>query len=508
MLRPIRRPRRHRLGTAALAATLVGVAAVAISAMGSWIPSLWGDEAASLLSAERPLPTLFVELGHVDAVHGTYYLFLHFWIQVFGTSPFAIRFPSALAVGICAAGVVLLGRRMRSLPFGVAAGVIVAVLPRTTYVGEEARSYAMTMTVATWLTLILVVALTRHGRVRGLWIAYGVLLAFGTYLFMYTALVAVGHALVLLVITRRRRVLRPFFFAAGAAAVAAAPLIVAGALQKGQIAFLAERDVVTPESVFVSTWFGTDWFAVLGWALVLGGVAVAVVPWVRRRAGLVRHPADLLIVAWLIVPSGVLIGTSPIVAGFTARYLALCTPAIALLMTLALFFLAARWRPALVIGTAVVVAAAIVPWASERGPYAKNRSDWAEISAHLQEVARPGDAVLFDEGTRPSRRTRLALRTYPIATPLRDPLLAAPFWRTDTWYDRTLPIGTAIADGRFDGITRVWAVEYASGGHVDRYGLADLERLGFHRGRVLTQHTSRIIELTRPLSLLGPCLRN
>jgi len=497
VLLQIRRPRRLRVDAAVVAATIVGLVAVAISAIGSWIPSLWGDEAASLLSAERPLPTLLVEVRHVDAVHATYYLFLHFWIELFGTSPFAIRFPSAIAVGLCAAAVVLLGRRMRSLRFGVAAGVISAVLPRMAYVGEEARSYAMTTAVAAWLTLLLVLALSRHGRTRGLWIAYGVLLGVGTYLFMYTALLAVAHGIVLLITARRRRVLVPFLLAAGSAALAATPLVVMGALERRQIAFLAHRDMITPQVVLVNTWFESDWFAVLGWALVLGGIAVALVPWLRRRGGPARHPVDLLVVAWLVAPSAILIGTSPIVAGFTSRYLTFCTPAVVLLMTLALGFLAARWRPALAVGTAVVAAAAILPWAAERGPTSQNHSDWAEISAHLQQVARPGDAVVFDEGVRPSRRPRLALRTYPIATPLRDPMLAAPFWRTTTWYDATIPIHDAVAENRFAGITRIWVVEYATATHVDHYGLAELEGIGFRPGRELAEPTSRIVELTR-----------
>ena len=89
-------------------AAVVGVLAVAASAAGSWIPSLWGDEAASLMSATRPLGSLWHMLSYVDAVHGLYYLGLHGWIDVFGPSPFSIRFPSALAIGVCTTAVVWL----------------------------------------------------------------------------------------------------------------------------------------------------------------------------------------------------------------------------------------------------------------------------------------------------------------------------------------------------------------------------------------------------------------
>jgi mannosyltransferase len=81
------------------AVALIAAAAALVSLTGSWIPSLWGDEAASIMSATRSLPSLFRMVGTVDAVHGAYYLGLHFWVNLFGASPFSVRLPSALAVG-------------------------------------------------------------------------------------------------------------------------------------------------------------------------------------------------------------------------------------------------------------------------------------------------------------------------------------------------------------------------------------------------------------------------
>ncbi|WP_431280322.1 hypothetical protein [Leifsonia poae] len=112
----------------AVASTL-GLFASLLAVAGSWIPSLWGDEAASLMSAERPLPSLFRMLGHVDAVHGTYYLGLHWWIAVAGTSPFAIRLPSAIAVGFAVAGTVAIAWRLADRRIAVIAGLVCALLP-------------------------------------------------------------------------------------------------------------------------------------------------------------------------------------------------------------------------------------------------------------------------------------------------------------------------------------------------------------------------------------------
>ena len=124
-------PTRRRIGLLPTAAGL-GLVGALVSFLGSWNPSYWGDEAASVLSAERPLATLWPELGRVDAVHGLYYVFLHFWIRVFGASELSTRLPSAIAIGLAAAGVVVLANLLMTRAIGVVAGIVFAVLPRVT----------------------------------------------------------------------------------------------------------------------------------------------------------------------------------------------------------------------------------------------------------------------------------------------------------------------------------------------------------------------------------------
>ena len=64
------RPRDRRLDP-----WLIAVVAAAISAGWAGRPSLWFDEGATIsASANRTLPELWQLLGHIDAVHGLYYL--------------------------------------------------------------------------------------------------------------------------------------------------------------------------------------------------------------------------------------------------------------------------------------------------------------------------------------------------------------------------------------------------------------------------------------------------
>ena len=488
--------RRDVVGSATL-----GLAAVAASAAGSGTASLWGDEAASILSAERPLPSLFALLLRVDAVHGLYYFGLHFWIQWFGASPFSVRFPSAIAIGVTVVGLVLLGSRLRGFRFGVLAGVIGALLPRMTDVGSEARSYAATAALATWLSLTLVLQLEAPAPRRRGWVVYGVLLAVGTSLFIWIALVAAAH-LVVILIARIGRYgtfgrLAGWIVATAAALVVASPVLLLAFLERDQIAYLELRQSYGVTPTLVSPWFEDPAVAIVGWLLVLAAVAIVI-----RRAihsdGRERA-VSLLPLIWMLLPTVFLLAFSAFIAVYTPRYLAMCAPAIALLIAVPVDALAgSRRRTESAISLAVVVALVAPVWVSQRQPNAKNDSDWAQISTTMGRLGRPGDAVAFDDSVRPSRRTRLALRTYPKGFEgLLDPTLETPFWANDTWYDATYTLAQARARGRLAGVTRIWLIEYAISGKADTDGTAALEAAGFREVRRVDEHRSAIIEFER-----------
>ncbi len=488
----------------AVAAVATGGAAIAVSMIGSATPSLWGDEAASVLSAERPIPSLLAMVQRVDAVHGLYYLGLHFWIQLAGSSPFAVRAPSAVAIGLCVAGVVVLGSMLRGLRYGVLAGLLCAVLPRLTDIGSEARSYAFSAALATWLTVLLVVALRANRPRKRVWVVYGALLAFGSWLFLYLAFIALGHLVILLLQPERARLVRNWAIACGGAALAVSPLVVLAITEFGQIAYLASRDYRDPISLFVSPFFENPVVAGVGWVLVLAGIAVSIgrwrTGWHRWHVPAPQAHAALVPVAWMLVPSIVLIGSSTLIADYTPRYLAMCAPAAGMLMAVPLDVVARmprlRWLTA--VGVVAVLAVTVPVWMLQRGPYAKNGSDWAAISAQLATHARPGDAVAFDDSVRPSRKPRLALGTYPAGfRGLVDPTLKTAFTSSPTWYDQVYSLSEADALGRLDGISTLWLVEYAAPGRTDSYGVSTLVSAGFRKVATLRTHHSAILEFTR-----------
>jgi mannosyltransferase len=485
-------------------AAALGVFGALVSMLGSWIPSLWGDEAASLLSAERSVPSLLRMITHVDAVHGTYYLGLHFWIRIAGTSPFAIRLPSALAIGACVAAIVLIGTQLDSLTLGVIAGVVCMVLPRVTSMGQETRSYAFSAALASWLTVLLFGILKRREPSRRRWIAYAALTALSIYVFLYLALIAVAHLALILLRDDRRTLVKAWARAFATAIVIASPLIVIGVLEHGQIAYLGTRTEITFSTLTVGLWFGNAPFAVLAWALIVAALLFFARDWrlrtTRLRLAEQQLPsASLVGAAWLFIPSILLIGSHLLVPDFTARYLSMCAPAAALLMAIAIHRIAKKRVAVVALSLIVVVALAAPNWLQQRGPYSKNHSDWAQISSRMAALAKPGDAVVFDESVRPSRLPRLAMNTYPAGfTGLDDVTLKTPFYDNTTWHDNAYTIAEAARLGRFDGVHRVWMIEYAIGSKVDTDGIGDLTMLGFREGATVKDYRSAIIEFTRP----------
>ncbi len=489
-------------------AALFGAAGTLLSSLGSWIPSLWGDEAASVLSGTRPVPSLFAMLGNVDAVHGTYYLGLHAWIFLFGSSPFSVRFPSAIAVGLSVTALVLIAARLSTTRIAVTAGAIGCLLPRISYMGEEARPYAFSAAIAAWLTLLLIELLRHHNPPRRLWIAYGLVFTLGIYVFLYMALFALVHAIILHRTRPSRRLSVRWFWVSTIAIIAAAPVIYWAIRERGQIAYLDNgNNQVTTKTILVTLWFGTPWFAILAWFLILVAIVASVHRWWTRNrvrtpppVAALPHPPSLEFVAttWLLVPTIVLMTGDLFWAGFTARYASDSAPAAALLMACGLAWIGRRRRWIVAGGTLLVVLVSLPIYLSQREPHSKNNSDWADISAAVRAHASVRDALAFDEGTRPSRRPRLALHTYPAGFEgLIDVTLRTPYTLSSTWYDRTYSIEEAAAQGRLNAVHHLWLVEYATPTHTDTYGITALENLGFAKAAQFTTHRSVVYEFTR-----------
>ncbi|HEY4267678.1 MAG TPA: glycosyltransferase family 39 protein [Galbitalea sp.] len=491
---PPRRPRRLADAPDWAIATSVGVIGFLASFLGSWNPSLWGDEAASVLSAERPLPSLFQMLGNVDAVHGVYYLFLHFWIDLFGSSPVSVRLPSAIGAGLVVAGVFVIGSMLASRRLGILAALICAVIPRMIVMGGEARSYALSTAVAVWLTVLVIHYVQRGQTRRRAWLAYALGLTFGVYLFLYLALLIPVHAVYVLASARRRAQRRRWMQAVATAGILAIPIAIYGYAERAQIAFLAHRNYARLDYILGIQWFGgpSPLLPIVAWTLIAIALAATIVAVSRQRR---LSSLALLGFAWLVLPTALLLAINVVSPSYNLRYVGQSVPAAALLMATGILALRQRW---VVAAASIATIAVAMPYLiADRGPYAYDNSDWRQVSAYVQSVAQPGEAVVFDNTVRPSRKPRLAMRLYPNDwAGLIDVQLATPFDETAGLWDTTDSLDTVAP--RLDTVTSVLLFDLkGSHDHGTHENLDELENLGFVLDHVHIVHRTIVYTLTR-----------
>lgn len=492
---PPQTPARAAAGRAAHSLALrFGVIGFLLSVAGSWIPSFWGDEAASVMSAERPVGNLFALITHVDAVHGLYYLFLHGWIDLFGASEFSVRLPSAIAVGVAAAGTVVLAERLAGRRVALFAGIVFVVLPRVTYMGGETRSYAMGTALAVWCTVLFVSLVRRPTGRRSAWLLYAALVALDAYVFLFLTLLLVAHGAWLLA-TRPPGVLRRWALAVAAGLTVALPIVIVGVSERHQVAFLASKVALTPERVLINQWFGSPAIAVVCWALI----CVAVVRFALPGRATPRASTTGLVLAWAVLPPLTLLAVHFFIApSYSLRYLSFCTPAVAILVALGLAGLSRSLLPALLgpLVLCLLVALVVPGYVAQRGPYAKDAgSDLRQAADYVGAHAVAGDAVLFDASARPSQRPRLELRLYPgDFAGLRDVELVTPFSQRAGLWDVTAPL-SSVANAVHESSTVWLTLLTGTADQLSGADLATMRGLGYRVESAVTINRSIVYEL-------------
>jgi mannosyltransferase len=463
----------HSPGRRNQTAALVGLVAFVISLAGSWAPSYWSDEVATLRASRLSWQELFAFVEHKDAVHAAYYSLLKLWVGVFGESELATRSLSALAVGVAAAGLVVLVASMTSLRIAVMAGVIFAVLPRTTSMGIEARSFALSATVVVWATIVLLVAArTRYWR---WWALYTVIVAAGTYLFLYSVLILAAHLVFLLSSHPVRRVLVPWLFAAVATLAAALPILVVSVKQKEQIAWLSDQPVVNVWTILAEPAFDSSWLvAAIAWCAVLVLAIRCRTLWSGPQGSLIRFAA-----AWFSVPLVLLLTADALVGPlYTARYLSFSVPAVAVLLAIAFTLSSRTFVTWILVG--VLALASAPTYIAQRGPFAKNGgSDLSQIADYVYSNAAPGDGIYLQDTGSVTLRPRLALYAYPVAfAGTEDIAFEAPFTTTGTFSDQTRSLDEI--ESELVGLDRIWVVTAGSAdSDVARKAGATLQTMEF-----------------------------
>ena len=170
-------------------AAVVIVVAFAVLLLTLGAKTVWFDEAYSANLAA----TSYLEIAVVGATFEInmtpYYLLLRAWTSVFGDAPFALRFPSAVAMVSVVALTFVLARKLHGDAVAWIAAAGVAVHAATFQYGQEARGYALATALLCVASLLLV---SDRRRAMDL---HGIVMALACYTHVLVVLVVVGHLL-------------------------------------------------------------------------------------------------------------------------------------------------------------------------------------------------------------------------------------------------------------------------------------------------------------------------
>ncbi|WP_162257701.1 hypothetical protein [Agromyces sp. Root81] len=436
-------------------ASVVGFVAFTVSLAGSWVPSYWFDEVATVMAARLSWRELFTFTEYVDVVHLSYYSLMKVWIGLFGESELATRSLSALAIGAAAAGLVVLVSMFTSMHVAVISGAVFAMLPHVTFIGAEARSYAVSAAVAVWTTVVLLVAL-RGGR-RRWWLAYAAMLIVGAAVFLYSLLLILVHGFYLWRRHRQRRVVLSWLAAAVLAVLSTLPLIQEGLRQKKQISWIAYQPGRDLWGILTEPAFQLSRDVAAGASVVALVLALCF----ARRLSPARRRLLGLALAWFFIPLLMLLMADAAVGSvFTPRYLSFAVPAVAVLLALA--FTITPWKPVAWLLVAALALACAPGYLAQRTPLAKNDgSDLAQIADYIQRHAELGDGVFLEDSNVGNTQPRLALSGYPAAfANTTDVAFVRSFKTTGGFSDIT--VGFNQIGSRLDGIDRLWLVTAGS----------------------------------------------
>ncbi|MYY84860.1 hypothetical protein GT044_27005 [Streptomyces sp. SID335] len=484
--------------------------------------TLWLDEMATYEASRRGIGELWLTLGNVDAVHGLYYLLMHVLFALTGDADrlLVLRIPSVLAMGVAAAGVALLGRRLAGVRAGACAGVVFALIPSVQRFAQEGRSYAAVCALVVWATCALVDAAGASGgwasqvdlmaaprgrasqtdpmvtpgsrtapvgpvatpgrRTRRVWLRYGVLMLVACLLHEFAVFALAGHALMVPRAARRR-----WIVAAVAVCAALAPLAVVSRRQHAQVAWLR---------------FDSGMYAQTLVVCLLGAVCAVLLS--RRAQGWAEPPTGLVRAALplLVAPIALLMLLTPLKPLFVDRYVLYCWCGLALLVggLIDRLLRGRTWHGAVAVVAAVAAVAALFPQ-SQHLRDAAHRSGNADATATaraVREAGLTGDAVVF----LPRHHRGWMLPTPGIVAGLRDVALQRSPDASHTLYG--VEASARVIRDRMAGEPRIVLVTGPSGGAAGSDGREAMKlsviKSRFEKCRTVPNRGPRVTLYARP----------
>ncbi|WP_433499018.1 glycosyltransferase family 39 protein [Sphaerimonospora sp. CA-214678] len=356
--------------------------------LGLWQPGLsfWRDEAVTVGVIRRTIPDIFRFLANLDAVYGTYYLLLHPIADTLGTGELTLRFPSILATAATAAATAHLANRLMMPKAGLAAGLLYAGAPFASRFAHEARPYAIATMLTVLATIFFLGTIERPSRRSHL--IYGGSLVLLGMIHLFALLVVIAHLVTLTLLRGGRTRLRPWFITVTAVATVLLPLIGVAMTQRNQVSWLRPprwNDVSALLTVFAGSRALIFFMAA---AISAGAILTS------KNAGkyMQRTPMVWSLAApWLLVPPTTLLLISQLYPLYSARYVSMSLPALALLASVGVTRVpGTTWLIPLVLYGALAAPSHMAQRRQSTEP-----DQLREAARIISSHASPGDAIVY-----------------------------------------------------------------------------------------------------------------
>jgi mannosyltransferase len=412
----------------------MGIVATLVAVVGSSTVSQSSDELATLSASGRSVGGLWELAQNIDGHFLPYYGFMHLWME-FGQAQWWLRLPSAIATGVATALIADLGRRLHSLPAGLAAAAVYVFVPSVSYHGQNIRSYAFAAA-ATVLAIWTLHRAAEEPERPGGWWKYAAAVALLGCTQVFALLVLAAHLLA--VALYDRGLLRRMLPSMALGCLPGAVWVVIGFNERHAISWITMPgpDVFLALPKMVG---GTS----LAGCVLLAMALAALFLWRRLRADSLWATA---LVGWAVLPPLLLFTLSHLVSPiYVDRYLFATVPAYALLAGIAL----ASVPHVLTALTLTGVLAAGLPGQLDLRGEDGHHENFPRAVRVITGEARPGDAIMYGRSS-----LREGFRYYG-GTSLPDDVLLLgddPLPQSFGYPERT---DVAAALG---GIERVWVI--------------------------------------------------
>lgn len=419
--------------------------------------SLWVDDGFTFTHARLGDADFWSVVAHHEMNGVVYSVLMHGWLQL-GQSETWLRLPSVLFATAAVPVLWLLGRRLFDERVGVTAAFLIAVNAFVVEYSHEARTYALTLLLATASVLALVRMIDRPST--GRWVAWVALTALLAHAHFFGVLVIGAEVAAVLgrgtLATPRRALLKGF----GVIGVLLLPIawFLASGGDKGQV------DAAPPLSPvrFIGV-FGRLVGNGGPLLLALVGVAIAVALyhglrsiWVARGVRTDAQWSVLLCTAWVAVPITTVALLSVVKPLFGARWLLLVAPALMLLASAGVWQIRPTALGRVLLGAIVIMSLVSTAYFYPRDP----RDDFRSATAYVLDHAEPGDAIVFQPWF-----TRVTFTVYADRSPARRdelvPLDPDAPWGDWLLIDEPPELTPERAQTLIEGHDRVWVLERA-----------------------------------------------